>query len=192
MATIVDTIITKYQELFTVRLDHAAYETSFEVGPVTIITSSILQDLTIEPDTVTRELFKNNSIGYTCGNNMIICYLRKESKSPFIALQPLGTNRLLIKNKNDFIKKTNVVAAGRDEIYQFTNENKTGNASNRFITANETGVSVDDLMPASVVKAEEPCFGVIDIYMEVTDNFYRILNGNQLESPAFTILFNKK
>ena len=123
---------------------------------------------------------------------MIICYLRKESQSPFIALPPLGTIRLLIKNENDFIKKTNVVAAGRDEIYQFTNENKTGNASNRFITANETGVSVDDLMPASVVKAEEPCFGVIDMYMEVTDNFYRILNGNQLESPAFTILFNKK
>jgi hypothetical protein len=192
MATIVDTVITKYQELFTVRLDHVAYETSFEVSATTLIISSILQDLAIEPDSATRELFKTHSIGFTSGNNMIICYLRKESQSPFINLPPLGTIRLLIKNKSDFIKKTDVIAAGSGEIYQFTNENKTGNASNRFITVNETGVSNDDLLPASVVEAEVPCWGVIDIYTDITDNFYRLLNGNQLESPAFTILFNKK
>ncbi|HEY2348977.1 MAG TPA: hypothetical protein VGH64_08180 [Puia sp.] len=192
MATIVDTIMTTYQELFTVRLDHVAYETSFQVGPDTIITSSILQDLTIQPDTVTRELFKNNSIGYTCGNNMIICFLRKNSSGPYITLPSLGTIRLLIKNKNDFIKKTDVKAAGSDKVYQFTNKSKTGTASNRFITVNSTGVSDDDLMLASTVKAEEPCFGVIDIFINITDNFYRILDGNTLESPGFIILFNKK
>jgi hypothetical protein len=191
MSVLVDTILTGYQELFTVRLNHPRYELSLSTPSGPIVNSTILRDLEPVPDTATRQFFRNNTIGFTTGNNMIICFVRNELTEPFIPLPSARRIRFLLKNRNDFLKNTKTETDWGKKVYQFTNKDGVGNASNRFITRQASGVSADDLEDAAVVNAEESCFGVIDIHTDVTDNFYRLTNGGQLESPPFNILFKR-
>lgn len=195
---IVDTIRTAYKELFTVTLLHPAFETIYAYkDPVTntdktITGSSIFNAVAVEPDTATKKLFANYSIRFRGAGNMAACFIRAQLQQPFIPLPADTRIRLLLKQKNDFLYRTNILAAGSHQVYRFTNSNTTLDGGLKHITKNATGVADADLEDIATVDAEENCLAVIDIVTNVTDVNYRLLNGDTLESPAFVIRFIKK
>lgn len=195
---IVDTIKTAYKELFTVTLLHPAFETIYTYKePVTntdktITSSSIFNALSVEPDNATKKLFANHSMSFQNSNNLISCFIRAQLQQPHIKLPGNTRIRLLLKQKSDFLYRTNIRTAGSRQVYSFTNSNTTMDGGIQHITKNATGVTDADLEDISTVEAEENCLGVIDMLNSVTDVNYRLLNGDTLESPAFVIRFIKK
>ena len=195
---IVDTIKTAYKELFTVALLHPAYESIYTFkDPVTnadktITASAIFNALSVEPDTATKKLFANHSMSFRSTNNIVSCFIRAQLQQPHIKLPANTRIRLLLKQKSDFLYRTNIIAAGSRQVYSFTNSNNTMDSGIKHITKNATGVTDADLEETSTVGAEENCLGVIDMLTSITDVNYRLLNGDTLESPAFVIRFIKK
>src|SRR6188768_2891444 len=102
---IVDTIKIAYKELFTVTLLHPAFETIYTYkDPITntnktITSSAILNVISVEPDTVTKKLFINQSINFKNSNNIISCCIRAESQQPLIKLPDNMRIRFLLKQK---------------------------------------------------------------------------------------------
>ena len=195
---IVDTIKIAYKELFTVALIHPSFETIYTYkDPVTntnktITSSSILNAVSVEPDAATKKLFTNYGIGFRNSNNLISCFLRTQLQQPHIKLPVNVRIRFLLKQKADFLYRTNIKAAGSRQVYRFTNENNTIDSGIKHITKNASGVTDADLEDISIVAPGENCLGVIDMLTSVTDINYRLLNGDTLESPEFVIRFIKK
>lgn len=195
---IVDTIKTTYKELFSVALLHPAFETIYTYkDPVTntdktITASAIFNVLSVEPDTATKKMFANHSMSFRNSNNMVSCFIRTQLQQPHIKLPANARIRLLLKQKGDFLYRTNVIAAGSQRVYWFSNSNNTLDSGIKHITKNATGVTDADLEDVSTIEAEENCLGVIDMLTSVADVNYRLLNGDTLESPAFVIRFIKK
>jgi hypothetical protein len=195
---IIDTIKIAYKELFTITLLHPSFESVYTYKePVsntnkTITGSSIFNVISVEPDIVTKKLFINHSINFKNSNNIISCFIRAESQQPLIKLPDNIRIRFLLKQKADFLYRTNIVAAGSRQVYRFTNENNTIDSGIKHITKNANGVTDADLEDISTVAPGENCLGVIDILTSVTDVNYRLLNGDTLESPEFVIRFIKK
>ena len=195
---IVDTIKIAYKELFTVTLIHPSFETIYTYkDPVTntnktITSSSILNAVSVEPDAATKKLFTNYGIAFRSSNNLISCFMRAQLQQPHIKLPANIRIRFLLKQKADFLYRTNINAAGSRQVYQFTNENNTIESGIKHITKNAIGVSDADLEDISIVAPGENCLGVIDMLTSVTDINYRLLNGDTLESPEFVIRFIKK
>jgi hypothetical protein len=179
------------KELFTVKFLHNAYEP--------LRKSSIAENIDIEPDQATKNLFNNHSLGYRLVNDTLICFIRTEllsppgpdPKSPYIKFDGTVLIRFLVKASTDFFKKTNVVSTGARQVYQFGNQ--VNAAVGGFICMHTTGVNNDDLKDTGIVIPEKPCFGVIDIVSSGAVNAsYEIFSGGTaqlLRSPAYSIQF---
>ena len=100
--------------------------------------------------------------------------------------------RFLLTFKNDFLYRTRVVATGSQQVYVFSNSNNTLDGGMKHITKNAEGVTDTDIESNQVVRPAEHCSAVIDILASVTDNDFRLLNGDLLSSPAFVLRFLKK
>ncbi len=191
---LVDTTQTAYKELFTITFLHPAFEKNHTYRvPVTnvkktVIESSIFSNILVRPDTATGEFFAGYSIEYRCSNNILMCFVRINGQKPYINFANDFVPRFLINSTTDFINKTDVSVPGSQDIFLFTNRTHTG--INKFITMHEEGVNDDDLEGLDIVKPEEKCFAVIDIFPGGNGAGYNLLDGSgQLESPGFNIRF---
>lgn len=189
MAVIVDTIKTSFRNLFSIRLDHVGYETTLSA----VLSSSILNDFSVEPDPHTITLFKNYGLGFVSGNNTLICYIRNTGAKAFLPVPDNNSIRLLIHVNSGFIKRTAVQAAGSKQVYQFTNLGRTGNGTDKYLTVNSGGVSDNDLLGVGAVIPSSKCFGVIDIYTKDVGNDYRLFDGSgDLLGGNYKISFGAK
>ncbi len=186
-----DIIQLLFKELFTVRFIHSAYG----ILRKTFIDENIF----IEPDRATRTLLTNHSMDYRFINDTLVCFIRTEVSSPpgsgprtpFIKFDSPVVIRFLVNASNDFLSKTNVIRAGAQQTYYFTNQVNAATAG--FICMHSTGVNNDDLKNADTVNPDEPCFAVIDIASSgAVNSTYEIFSGGpaqQLTSPVFAIQF---
>jgi len=174
MAVIVDTIKTSFRNLFSIQLDHVGYETTLTA----VVTSSILKDLFVEPDPQTKNLFKNYGLGFSSGNKSVICYVRNTGSKPFLPLPDSTVIRLLVHASSGFINRTEIKAAGSKQVYQFTNLDRSGGGTNKYLTKNSNGTSDNDLLGVEVLNPSENCFGVIDVFTKDVGNDYRLFDGS--------------
>jgi len=186
-----DIIQLLFKELFTVRFIHSAYG----VLRKTFISENIF----IEPDRATSTLFTNHSLDYRLINDTLVCYIRTEVLSPpvsgpripYIKFDSPVTIRFLVKASTDFLNRTNVIPAGAQQTYYFTNQANA--ATGGFICMHVAGVNNDDLKNTNTVNPDKPCFAVIDIVSAGSVNAsYEIFSGGpaqQLRSPAYSIQF---
>jgi len=185
-----DIIHLIYKELFTVKFLHSAY------GPLR--NNLIADEIEIEPDQATRELFANHNVDYRFIGDTLICFIRIELLSPpssnpppYVKFSDTVLIRFLMKASTGFLSKTNVVATGATEVYQFSNQANAGTGG--FICMHTTGVNNDDLKSASAISADRPCFAVIDIISSgAVNSSYEVFTGGVaqfLRSPAFSIQF---
>src|SRR5687767_13749239 len=170
MSVIVDSIRTTFRSLFSIRLDHGGYERTL----TSIVSSFIFNDLIIEPDEPTRELFVDYGFGFICSNNTAICYVRSTGSKPFLPLPDTTRIRFLVRARSAFLRKTVIEPAGSLQVYQFTNLARTGGGADKYLTKNLGGVSADDLFAVSVVEPSTPCLAVIDIFTKDVGNDYRL------------------
>src|SRR5262245_6311295 len=149
------------KELFTVKFIHSAYGASRKVF--------IVDNVFIEPDRATKELFTNHTVDYRFINDTLVCYIRTEILSPpvsgpripYIKFDNPVVIRFLLTASTDFLNKTNVINAGAKQLYYFTNQ--TNAATGGFICMHSAGVNNDDLKNADTINPDKTCFGVIDI-----------------------------
>jgi hypothetical protein len=179
------------KELFTVRFIHSAYGV--------LRKTFISEDIFIEPDRATRTLFTNHSVDYRFINDTLVCYIRTEVSSPpvsgprtpFIKFDSPVVIRFLVSASIDFLDRTNVIAAGAQQTYYFTN--KANAATGGFICMHSAGVNNDDLKDNGTVDPEKSCFAVIDIASAgAVNTSYEIFTGGpaqQLTSPGYAIQF---
>ena len=191
MAVQKDIISLIYKELFTVKFLHTAYGAARK--------SFIADDIHIEPDLATKKLFINHYLDYRFFNDTLICFIRTEllspptpnPKAPFIKFSSPVLIRFLVNASTGFLRKTNVVITGSQQVYQFNNQLNAGTGG--FICMHATGVNNDDLKSAAVVKPDNPCFGVIDIFSTgAANSTYEIFTGGPiqvLQSPVYSIQF---
>ena len=179
------------KELFTVRFIHSAYGFSRK--------SFIAQNISIEPDRATRVLFTNHSVDYHFINDTLVCYIRTEvlsppvsgPRTPFIKFDSPVLIRFLVKASTDFLNRTNVISAGAQQNYYFTNQANA--ATGGFICMHSAGVNNDDLKNTDIVNPDKPCFAIIDIASAgAVNTSYEIFSGGpaqQLTSPVYAIQF---
>jgi hypothetical protein len=198
-----DIIRTTYKELFTVKFLHSGYGFSHN--------DPIANNIKLEPDEKTRNLFVNHNMGYRFLTDTLICYIRTvktELLSPPLSPPETATHvpyikfsgnvriRFLINASNRFLNKTEVAATGAKQVYQFTNQVNTGTGGFISKHTDSTGVNNDDLANVAVVEPDRTCFGVIDIFNTgAVNSSYDLFNENvtqQLKSPAYTIPFKSK
>jgi hypothetical protein len=184
-----EVITTRYEQLFTVELLHSGY--------VFFGQNLIHQGLRIVPDSHTKKLFNNHNIRYRFVNGVLQCFMQCDLLSPpattpvipFIDFNGAIHLRFLVFSTSDFLSRTQIIAAGSQEVYQFSNQNNAG--TNGFIAQHETGVNDDDLQDTSTAAPSEKCFAVIDIHNTGAINAsYDLFGGdNRLLSPAYRIRF---
>ena len=174
MSVIVDSIITSFRSLFSIRLDHAGYERTVNG----IVTSSIFNDLSLVPDEGTRALFGNYGLGFKSSNNTVICYVRSASGKSFQPFPDTTIIRLLVQVSSGFLKRTAIEPAGSTQVYQFTNIVRTGGGPDKYLTKNVGGVSADDLFGVSVVEPATASLAVIDIFTKDVGNDYRLFDAS--------------
>src|SRR5688500_2700698 len=141
MAVIVDSVRISFLNLFCVRLDHAGYERTLSG----MVTSSIFNDLEVEPDDNTATLFANHGLGFLYSNNSVTCYVRSTGTKAFLPLPDTTVMRFLVSAGSGFFRKTAIEPAGGQQVYQFTNLARTGGGSDKYLTKNGGGVTSDDL-----------------------------------------------
>lgn len=121
MAGSVDIINTLYEELFSVRLLHSGY-----VSPATHVISN---DIQLHPDKQTKKLFSNYHITYRLYDNILVCLVRSRLfappatnlKVPFMRFLGNVRIRFLMHITQNFLNRTEVVAAGKNQFYHFSN-----------------------------------------------------------------------
>jgi hypothetical protein len=173
MAVIVDTIKLSFLKLFCIRLDHVGYERTLSG----VVTSDIFNDLEVEPDDSTTGTFANYGLGFLYSNNCITCYIRSVVKKAYLPLPDTTVVRLLIRAGSGFFNRTAIEPAGSKQVYQFTNLDRTGGGSDKFLTRNASGVTSDDLFSVSAIAPSKDCLAVIDIYSKDVGNDYRLFDG---------------
>jgi hypothetical protein len=154
----------------------------------------------IQTDQSTNTLFQNHHIETIFANGVLVCIMQAEPLNPptlapvipFIDFTGNVRIRFLINNNSDFLSRTQVIAAGSNQVYHFSNQANSG--TNGFIAQHETGVNNDDLANTSTVEPDEKCFAVIDIHNTGAINSSYDLFGanNRLLSPVYRIRFLPK
>lgn len=187
-----DSFKSIYKSLFSVELLHDGYNFFQQ--------NLISENIKIKPDTQTKTLFANHAIDYRFNNGTLVCLMRGRQLVPpaslpvmsFIEFDDNVRMRFLVYSTSVFLAKTQVVAAGKTQVYQFSNQANAG--TNGFIAQHEAGVNNDDLQTTVAVEPEENCFAVIDIHNNATINVsYDLFGGDKrLLSPAYKIRFLPK
>ncbi len=128
-----DIVSTIYQELFSVKFLHSGYG----MQP----SDTIARDIELTPDEGTKKLFAGYNISYRVLNDTLVCFIRsklfnppaRNPKVPFISFFGDIHIRFLMFATQSFINKTGVVAAGKDQVYQFSNTIDNVIATDKFI-----------------------------------------------------------
>lgn len=186
--------------LFSITLRHERYEKKYVLkisGTLhEIIQSSIFDSLSIVPDTATKGLFVNHAIGYRQSNTIFQCFIRSKKTTtpgeeiPFIELPTDTRLRFLLKDKNDFIRQTDIIAAGSQEVYLFSNRDKTGTEG---LISKNTEAGDGDRKDVTDAKPGESCLGIIDIYTSGTSDEYRLLgDSGKVLGRQYKIQFKSK
>lgn len=188
MADVIDIVKIIYKELFTVKFLHTGYGAPRP--------NSISDSIQLQPDTATKSIFNNHSIGYSFFNDTLVVFIRCTGQTPLVPYVKFAENfkiRFLFIVSDDFLKKTVVDAVGVTQFYQFSNQINIG--SGGFISMHLEGVNKDDLKSAALVEVSENCLGVIDIYSNgAKDHTYEIFSGpnENLNNPGYSIRFISK
>jgi hypothetical protein len=187
-----DVIRRRYGRLFSVELLHTGY--------VFFQQSRIGDSIGVRPDKETTRLFKNHGLDYHFEGGTLVCKMQSERLNPVNATPLIPFNafvgnvrlRFLVFRDSDFLDRTQVIATGSQQVYQFTNQANAG--TNGFIAQNETGVNNADLQTTIAVKPEKECFAVIDIHNNGAMNAnYDLFGANtRLLSPAYRVRFAPK
>jgi hypothetical protein len=187
-----DVIKRLYERLFSVEFLHAGY--------VFFQQNLINGGISMEPDSATKTLFKNHNILYRFVNGTLLCTMQSDLLTPpaptpvlpFIEFTGNVRIRFLVTANPDFLNRTQVIAAGSQQVYQFTNQANAG--TNGFIAEHEAGVNDDDLQNTSAIEPSATCFAVIDIHNNAAVNAAYDLFGvdKRLLSPAYRIRFVPK
>ncbi|MEN2280576.1 hypothetical protein AAGF08_00460 [Algoriphagus sp. SE2] len=203
-----DSIVNKFEKLFSIRFSHDAFPFSASTGGV------LTPNIKIDTDPTTTTLFTKHSIYYRWRNDTLICFIRikTEEDSPFFRL-PNNFNARFFINLSDPIKDKTEVAPnhGKENIYRFRiNVRASSNSMNLAgatlgpLAAQEPIKVFNPGNPGSwttTVKNLSGHFGVIDIvtegssthrlYTDVANQnlFYTTANGNENEH-LFTIHLN--
>ncbi|MBC7849289.1 MAG: hypothetical protein H7Y31_06120 [Chitinophagaceae bacterium] len=174
MSVLVDRVKTTYQAFFTIELEHPLYETVYTGVGI----SSISTDLYPVPDKDTKNLFNGYPANFGISNGAMICYTRTNGDELFSPIESVTSIRFLLKAQSRFLDRT-ILNPTRtmQQVYYFTNKDRTGSGSDKYLTSAATGVSDTDLLPVATVKPSEPCFAVIDIHIDDTGNDYRLLDA---------------
>ncbi|MGB8191999.1 MAG: hypothetical protein WCF67_08775, partial [Chitinophagaceae bacterium] len=187
-----DVIRRIYERLFSVELLHAGY--------VFFQQNMLSESVRVKPDKETAKLFKNHGINYRFSAGTLVCTMMSDQLAPPAASPVLPSieftgnvrMRFMMYSSADFLNRTQVVAAGSAEVYQFSNQANAG--TNSFIAQHETGVNNDDLKTVAAIAPEEKCFAVIDIHNNGAVNAaYDLFGGDKrLLSPAYKVRFAPK
>jgi hypothetical protein len=188
-----DIVNTIYKELFTIKFLHNSYGFSNK--------NLLADNIEIEPDDATKNLFKGHRIGFRLLNDLLICFIQAklqspvivEPKLPFIKFLADVRIRFLMSASNDFYSKTDVAISGTKQVYYFTN--KVNIATDGFISMHTTGVENDDLKSTDIIKPDKNCFSVIDIFNNgAVNSSYDLYDGvaQKLKSPLYTIRLKNK
>ena len=184
-----DLITRRYERLFSLQLLHTGYEFFGQ--------NLISESLRLMPDADTQKLFDKHSIRYRFVNGTLLCMMQCDLLSPpattplipFISFTGNVRLRFLVFSTNDFLSRTQVIAAGSAQVYQFSNQSNAG--TNGFIAQHETGVNNDDLQNTAAVEPAQKCFAVIDIHNNgAVNTSYDLFGGDsRLLSPVYRIRF---
>ncbi|HSI75115.1 MAG TPA: hypothetical protein VK957_04455 [Lunatimonas sp.] len=200
--------IYKYEKLFSIRFTHPAFPNSAENGGL------LTNFLTIEPDRLTRQLFKNQEILFRTRQDMLLCIIRinEVMDSPYFSLPDIIQARFLFNVKDRLLVQTNIPDShGGENLYRFR-INLRSSADSMDLSGADLG-EVEDREPRRIFRPGNPgtwetipvnisgYFGIIDIvtegssthrlYTNVTDQllFFTTANGNEHEH-LFTIQLN--
>lgn len=188
-----DIVNTIYKELFTIKFLHNSYGFAHK--------NLLADNIEIQPDDATKNLFKGQRIGYRLLNDHLICFIQAklqspeivEPKLPFIKFLADVRIRFLMSASNDFFSKTDLAISDTKQVYYFTN--KVNIATDGFISMHTTGVENDDLKNTDIIKPDKNCFSVIDIFNNgAVNSSYDLYDGaaQKIKSPLYTIRFKNK
>lgn len=129
-----DVVNSLYANLFTVRFLHTGYGTP--------ASNTFFKSIKVIPDRDTEELFRNYDISIRVFNDLFVCFIRSrlfappdtDLKVPFINFLEDVQIRLLLFINSDFIDKTAVVAAGKNQVYHFSNQINNVIGSDSFLS----------------------------------------------------------
>lgn len=129
-----DVINSLYANLFSIRLLHAGYGTP--------ASNTLAKSIRVIPDQNTGKLFRNYDISVKVFNDLLVCFIRSRLfappdtalKVPFINFLEDIQIRLLLYINSDFIDKTAVVAAGKNQVYHFSNQIDNVIGSDSFLS----------------------------------------------------------
>lgn len=185
---IVDEIKLIYKELFTVKFLHEGYGA---------FNRNFISDaISVAPDEATKKNFENHDMGYRFFSDILVCFMRcdvddLQIKTPYVNFTEDKLLRFYIQVSTGFLNKTEIVAAGAKQLYQFGN-NIIATAG-MFICHNASGVNDDDLKNIGEVEPAEKCFAVLDIHTrDVINSEYALFNaGDTLvtNAPEYNLIF---
>lgn len=203
-----DRLIWKFEKLFSIRFAHEAF-------PFSAANGGILTDfLSIEPDFLTKSLFKKHDIHFRIRQDMLLCFIRINTAedTPYFRLPNGFSARFLFKVNNQLKEQTTIPPThGKENLYRFRiNVRAAANAMNL------SGATLGPLASRDLIRVFSQGnpgtwttttvnlsggFGAIDIVTEgssthrlFTDTttqslFYTAANGNENEH-LFTIHLN--
>lgn len=198
MAGSVDTINLLYQELFSVRFLHTGYGTP--------VSNMLSKSIWMSPDANTQKLFAGFDMGYRMLGDTLVCFIRSllfappatDPKVPFNRFTGDVRIRFLIFASQDFMNRTEVVATGKNQVYQFTNRIDNVISSDIFISrpiglynaSNDYDAGTIVQQGGQLFVALQPILGSENI--PITDvAFWReispveqLVNNADLEEPA--------
>lgn len=203
-----DSIISKFEKLFSIRFVHGTFPFSAAIGGI------LTQNILIEPDPITGNLFKKHDIHFRLRNDILLCFIRVRTNmdAPLFRLPNVLSMRFLINLTHSLKSETEQAAAhGKENMYRFRINVRA--AANSMSLSGATLGPVQARDPARIFNPGNPGswiittpnltghFGVIDIvtegsstnrlYTDVNDQllFYTEANGNGHEH-LFTVHLN--
>jgi hypothetical protein len=203
-----DRILWKFEKLFSIRFAHEAF-------PFSAANGGILTDfISIEPDLLTKSLFKKHDIHFRIRQDMLLCFIRINSAedTPYVRLPNGFSARFLFEIKNSLKDQTQVPANhGKENLFRFrinvrasANSMSLSGATLGTLTSRDTVRIFTPGNPGTWTTATinlSGSFGVIDLVTEGSSThrlftdvpsqslFYTAANGNENEH-LFTIHLN--
>lgn len=152
------------------------------------------------PDQNTKNFFRNYDISYKIFNDLLVCFIRSrlfappatDLKVPFISFLGEVRIRLLLYITSDFRDKTAVVAAGKNQVYHFSNQIDNVIGPDSFVSRPTDGYDASGDYSAGTIVQEgaqlfqtlQPVLGSANIPISDPAYWEEILPVEQLVNNA--------
>lgn len=203
-----DRILTKFEKLFSILFIHDAFPFSPSLGGI------LSHNISIEPDSITKTMFKKHDIHFRLRQDMLICFvrIRTDEDAPYFRLPANFSGRFFINLTNPVKNQSEVADIhGKENMYRFRINVRA--AANSMSLAGATLGPLASREPVRVFNPGNPGnwtttavnlsghFGVIDVvtegsstnrlYTDINNQylFFTSANGNEHEH-LFTIHLN--